>query len=63
MNFRRIGTSLIAPAVGLFISLAATALILIAIGANVITIFSSMWTYGTSPRAMTLMLNLATVYS
>ena len=62
MNLRRIRTSLIAPAIGLFISLVATAIILVAIGASVTTIFSSMWNYGTSPRAMTLMLNLATVY-
>ena len=62
MNLRRFATSLIAPAIGLFVSLAATAVILIVIGASVPTIFSSMWNYGTSPRAMTLMLNLATVY-
>ena len=62
MNLRRIGMSLIAPAIGLFISLAATAVILIAIGASISTVFSSMWNYGTSPRAMSLMLNLATIY-
>lgn len=62
MNLRRIATSLIAPAIGLFVSLAVTAVILIVIGASVPTIFSSMLNYGTSPRAMTLMLNLATVY-
>jgi ABC-type uncharacterized transport system permease subunit len=62
MNLRRIVTSLIAPAIGLFVSLAVTAVILIVIGASVPTIFSSMWNYGTSPRAMTLMLNLVTVY-
>ncbi len=62
MNLRRIGTSLIAPAIGLLVSLAATTIILIAIGASVSTVFSSMWTYGTSPRAMSLMLNLATTY-
>ncbi|MBV5267316.1 MAG: ABC transporter permease, partial [Burkholderiaceae bacterium] len=62
MNLRRLATSLIAPAIGLGVSLAATAVILISIGASVTVIFSSMWNYGTSPRAMTLMLNLATVY-
>lgn len=62
MNLRRIGTSLIAPAIGLFISLAVTAVILIAIGASISTVFSSMWNYGTSPRAMSLMINLATIY-
>ncbi len=62
MNLRRIGTSLIAPAIGLFVSLAVTAVILVAIGASVSTVFSSMWNYGTSPRAMSLMLNLATIY-
>jgi simple sugar transport system permease protein len=62
MNIRRLATSLIAPAIGLGVSLAATAIILISIGASVTVIFSSMWNYGTSPRAMTLMLNLATVY-
>ena len=62
MNLRRIGMSLIAPAIGLFISIAATAVILIAIGASISTVFSSMWNYGTSPRAMSLMLNLATIY-
>jgi simple sugar transport system permease protein len=54
--------TLIAPAIGLFISLATTAVILIAIGASISTVFSSMWNYGTSPRAMSLMLNLATIY-
>lgn len=62
MNLRRLATSLIAPAIGLGVSLAATAVILISIGASVTVIFSSMWNYGTSPRAMTLMINLATVY-
>ena len=62
MNLRRIGTSLIAPAIGLIVSLLVTAIILTLIGANVGTIFSSMWNYGTSPRPMSLMLNLATTY-
>jgi general nucleoside transport system permease protein len=62
MNLRRIGISLIAPAIGLSISLISTALILRAIGADVTTVFASMWNYGTSPRPMSLMLNLATVY-
>ena len=62
MNLRRIGTSLIAPAIGLFISLIATAVILTVIGASDSTVFASMWNYGTSPRAMSLMLNLATIY-
>ena len=62
MNLRRIGISLIAPAIGMSISLIATALILKAIGADVATVFASMWDYGTSPRPMSLMLNLATVY-
>ena len=62
MNLRRIGISLIAPAIGLTVSLAATAVILTLIGADVVNIFSSMWNYGTSPRPMSLMLNLATIY-
>jgi simple sugar transport system permease protein len=62
MNLRRIGISLIAPAIGLSISLIATAFILRVIGADVTTVFASMWNYGTSPRAMSLMLNLATIY-
>jgi general nucleoside transport system permease protein len=62
MNLRRIGTSLIAPAIGMFVSLVITAVILTVIGASVTTVFSSMWNYGTSPRAMSLMLNLATIY-
>lgn len=62
MNLRRIGINLIAPAIGLSISLITTALILRAIGADVTTVFASMWNYGTSPRAMSLMLNLATIY-
>ena len=62
MNLRRIGTSMIAPAIGIFISIAVTAVILTAIGASVTTVFGSMWTYGTSPRAMALTLNLATTY-
>jgi simple sugar transport system permease protein len=62
MNLRRIGISLIAPAIGLSISLIATAFILRLIGADVTTVFASMWNYGTSPRAMSLMLNLATIY-
>ena len=62
MNLRRIGTSLIAPAIGLFISIAVTAVILTVIGASVSTVFASMWNYGTSPRAMSLMLNFATIY-
>ena len=62
MNLRRIGTSLIAPAIGIFISIAVTAVILKFIGASVTTVFSSMWTYGTSPHAMSLTLNLATTY-
>jgi simple sugar transport system permease protein len=51
-----------APAIGLFISIAVTAVILTVIGASVSTVFASMWNYGTSPRAMSLMLNLATIY-
>ena len=43
MNLRRLATSLIAPAIGLGVSLAATAVILISIGASVTVIFSSMW--------------------
>ncbi|MEI6109042.1 MAG: ABC transporter permease [Actinomycetes bacterium] len=62
MNLRRLGTSLIAPAIGIFISIAVTAVILKFIGASVTTVFSSMWTYGTSPHAMSLTLNLATTY-
>ena len=62
MNLRRIGISLIAPGIGLVVSLAATAVILTVIGASVSTVFASMWNYGTSPRAMSLMLNLATIY-
>jgi simple sugar transport system permease protein len=62
MNLRRIGISLIAPAIGLSISLIATAFILRVIGADVTTVFASMWNYVTSPRAMSLMLNLATIY-
>jgi simple sugar transport system permease protein len=62
MNLRRIGISLIAPAIGPSISLIATAFILRVIGADVTTVFASMWNYGTSPRAMSLMLNLATIY-
>lgn len=62
MNLRRLGTSLIAPAIGIFVSIAATAIILIIIGASVSTVFGSMWNYGTSPRAMSLTLNLATTY-
>jgi simple sugar transport system permease protein len=62
MNLRRFGTSLIAPAIGIFISIAVTAVILTVIGASVATVFGSMWTYGTSPRAMSLTLNLATTY-
>lgn len=62
MNFRRFGISLIAPLLGVVISVAVTSIILIAIHANVGEVFSSMIRYGTSPRAMTLILNLATTY-
>ena len=62
MNFRRFGISLIAPLLGVVISVAVTSVILVAINANVGEVFSSMIRYGTSPRAMTLILNLATTY-
>lgn len=62
MNIRRIGVGLIAPLLGVVISLAVTAIILVAIGASVGDVFTSMLRYGTSPRAMTLILNLATTY-
>lgn len=62
MNIRRIATSLIAPAIGIFVSIIVTALILVAIGASVTGVFSAMLEYGTSPRAMSLTLNLATTY-
>lgn len=62
MKLRRMVTSLIAPALGLIISFAVTAMILLVINANVSTVFKAMLDYGTSPRAMTLILNLATTY-
>lgn len=62
MNLRRIGISLIAPFLGVLISVAVTAVILTAINADVVKVFSAMVKYGTSPRAETLILNLATTY-
>ena len=62
MNLRRIGISLIAPLLGVVISVLVTALILQSIGADVAGVFSAMVKYGTSPRAETLILNLATTY-
>lgn len=62
MKLRRFATSLIAPTLGLLFSFAVTAAILVVINANVSTVFSAMFNYGTSPRAMTLILNLATTY-
>ena len=62
MNFRRLGISLIAPLLGVIISVAVTAVILTAIHADVAKVFGAMIKYGTSPRAETLILNLATTY-
>jgi simple sugar transport system permease protein len=62
MNLRRIGVSLIAPLLGVFISVGATAVILKVIDADVVKVFTAMIEYGTSPRAETLILNLATTY-
>lgn len=62
MNLRRIGVSLIAPLLGVFVSIAVTAVILKVIDADVAKVFSGMLKYGSSPRAETLILNLATTY-
>ncbi len=62
MNLRRLGTSLIAPLLGVGISIAVTSVILIAIHAQPLAVFSSMIKYGASAHAMTLILNLATTY-
>ncbi len=62
MKLRRFLTSLIAPLLGVVVSIAVTAAILVFIHASVSGVFSAMLKYGTSPRAETLILNLATTY-
>lgn len=62
MNLRKFGISLIAPLLGVVISIGVTAVILVSIHADVAKVFGAMVKYGTSPRAETLILNLATTY-
>ena len=59
---RKIGESLLAPALALAFALVVTSAILAAFGANVITVFTQMWDYGSQASAIALILNLMTTY-
>ncbi len=62
MSRQKILNSLAAPLLAVGFSLVVVTIILFAFGSNVFEVFNSMAVYGTSPRSLTLMLNLATTY-
>ena len=59
---RRLGESLLAPALALAFALVVTSIILTAFGANVVTVFAQMWDYGSQASSIALILNLMTTY-
>ena len=59
---RRVGVTLLAPALAIAFSLLVTALVLLATGTNPITTFEQMVDYASSRRTQTLILNTATTY-
>lgn len=62
MSVKRIGDTLLAPILALIIALIVTSAILLAFGADIAEVFGAMWSYGTRPNSIVLILNLATAY-
>jgi len=61
-HLKKLGNSLLAPLLALFLAMVVTSIILVAFGSNVVMVFQQMWGYGSKASSIALILNLATTY-